>query len=74
MGKAFPKQNVLTVELNAQANKTNPHASYAQEPIAIVGMAVNMPGAPSASKLWELLEQGINTIAEVNVLFCRSRG
>lgn len=36
-----------------------------QDPIAIVGMAVNVPGAPSASKLWELLENGINTISEV---------
>ncbi|KAF9025638.1 hypothetical protein BDZ89DRAFT_1161644 [Hymenopellis radicata] len=36
-----------------------------QEPIAIVGMAVNMPGAPNVSKLWEVLEQGINTISEV---------
>lgn len=36
-----------------------------QESIAIVGMAVNMPGAPDSSKLWEILEQGINTISEV---------
>ncbi|KAG6818439.1 putative PKS/NRPS-like protein biosynthetic cluster, partial [Arthromyces matolae] len=36
-----------------------------QEPIAIIGMAVNMPGAPNVSKLWEVLEQGINTISEI---------
>jgi len=36
-----------------------------QEPIAIVGMAVNMPGAPNTTKLWEVLEKGINTCSEV---------
>ncbi|KAI0304291.1 hypothetical protein B0F90DRAFT_1809157 [Multifurca ochricompacta] len=30
--------------------------------IAVIGMAVNMPGAPDVSKLWEILEQGINTV------------
>ena len=39
-----------------------------QEPIAIVGMAVNMPGAPNISQLWETLERGINTIAKVRLL------
>ena len=56
------------------------------ESIAIVGMAVNMPGAPDASRLWEvhvlenvrrqenfltlsqILEHGINTVAEVRGL------
>ena len=37
-----------------------------QEPIAIIGMAVNMPGAPNVSKLWEVLEHGINTVFEVS--------
>ncbi|KAF9025646.1 ketoacyl-synt-domain-containing protein [Hymenopellis radicata] len=36
-----------------------------QEPIAIVGMAVNMPGSPNVAKLWEVLEQGISTISEI---------
>jgi hypothetical protein len=33
--------------------------------VAIVGMAVNMPRAPNASKLWEILDEGINTVMEV---------
>jgi acyl transferase domain-containing protein len=33
--------------------------------VAVIGMAVNMPGAPSPSKLWEILEEGLNTVAEV---------
>ncbi|ESK90423.1 polyketide synthase [Moniliophthora roreri MCA 2997] len=35
------------------------------EPIAIVGMAVNLPGAPNVEKLWEVLEKGLNTISEI---------
>lgn len=47
---------------------TSPEVSSAipvQEPIAVVGMAVNMPGAPDVSALWRVLEQGLNTVAEV---------
>nr|WGJ61596.1 ShPKS5 polyketide synthase 5 [Sanghuangporus sanghuang] len=36
-----------------------------QEPIAIVGMAVNFPGAHNASELWHVLEQGLNTVEEI---------
>jgi hypothetical protein len=36
-----------------------------QDPIAIVGMAVNMPGAPNTDKLWGVLEKGINTVSQV---------
>lgn len=39
----------------------------ALEPIAIVGMAVNMPGAPNVDKLWELLHNGDNTLSPVRV-------
>jgi acyl transferase domain-containing protein len=36
-----------------------------QEPIAIIGMAVNMPGSPNVGELWKLLEAGGNTIQKV---------
>jgi malonyl CoA-acyl carrier protein transacylase len=40
--------------------------NFKQEPIAIVGMALRLPGgARTANELWELLERGINTISEV---------
>ncbi|KAJ6454535.1 putative polyketide synthase [Mycena vitilis] len=41
------------------------HVVAKQEPIAIVGMSVNLPSAPNTDKLWEVLENGINTISEV---------
>ena len=40
-----------------------------QEPIAIVGMAVNMPGAPNVDRLWEILANGSNTVEEVRFGF-----
>ncbi len=43
--------------------------AVAREPIAIVGMAVKLPGAKDASGLWEVLEQGLNTVSEVNAIF-----
>jgi hypothetical protein len=35
------------------------------EPIAVVGMAVNMPGAPNPDRLWEILHNGDNTLSQV---------
>lgn len=35
------------------------------EPIAIVGMAVNMPGSPNIEELWNVLENGINMVSKV---------
>ncbi|KAF5348957.1 hypothetical protein D9758_014210 [Tetrapyrgos nigripes] len=40
-------------------------AQMNQPDIAIVGMAVNLPGAPNVAKLWEVLEKGINTVIEI---------
>lgn len=37
-----------------------------REPIAIVGMAVNLPGARDTDGLWEVLEKGLNTCTEVS--------
>ncbi|KAF8797479.1 putative polyketide synthase [Phlegmacium glaucopus] len=62
MTRAFGERAVITT--NAMMNE-GPTNKASQEAIAVVGMAVNMPGAPNAEKLWELLEQGINTISEI---------
>ncbi|KAG1818621.1 putative polyketide synthase [Suillus subaureus] len=41
-------------------------SNFKQEPIAIIGMALRLPGgARTANELWELLERGINTISEI---------
>ncbi|KAF9568001.1 ketoacyl-synt-domain-containing protein [Agrocybe pediades] len=63
MLRAFGGKAVTTV--NATVNEGPSADKNPQEPIAIIGMAVNMPGAPNVAKLWEVLEQGINTISEV---------
>jgi hypothetical protein len=63
--RGFPRGGVTSLDLSI-ADVTGHHQSKAkQEPIAVIGMAVNMPGAPNVSKLWEILEQGVNTISEV---------
>jgi acyl transferase domain-containing protein len=36
-----------------------------REPVAIIGMAARVPGAPSVGALWELLCREGNAIAEV---------
>ncbi|KAG5644334.1 Type I Iterative PKS [Asterophora parasitica] len=60
--RVFPPGYLSVIDL---ANTTRQERKAKQEPIAIIGMAVNMPGAPNVSKLWEILEHGINTISEI---------
>ena len=38
------------------------------EPIAIVGMAVNMPGAKGVDELWDILRNGLRTLQPVRLL------
>ena len=53
----------------AAVNKNISNANSKQEPIAIIGMAVNMPGAPNVGRLWEILANGSNTVEEVRFKF-----
>ncbi|KAG6907234.1 Type I Iterative PKS [Tephrocybe rancida] len=63
--RVFPRGCTTVIDLTS-ANGDSPRPPQPkQEPIAIIGMAVNMPGAPNVSKLWEVLEEGINTISEI---------
>jgi hypothetical protein len=54
-------------DTRADALDTNHVSVKTQEPIAIVGMAVNMPGAPSVRELWQVLQNGINTVEPVRL-------
>lgn len=47
------------------ASETAPSLTMTEDAIAIVGMAVNLPGARDTAELWKLLEQGLNTLEEV---------
>lgn len=42
-------------------------ASTRHEPIAIVGMAVNMPGAKGVDELWDILRNGLKTLQPVRL-------
>ncbi|KIL57002.1 hypothetical protein M378DRAFT_133566 [Amanita muscaria Koide BX008] len=64
--RAFNRLPVVLTDL-ASPTKSGATKTKApkQEPIAIVGMAVHMPGAMNVDQLWEVLEKGINTISEI---------
>ncbi|KAK7024447.1 hypothetical protein VNI00_016298 [Paramarasmius palmivorus] len=57
--------NVRVMDCSRCGEDGAPEKLPKHEPIAIVGMAVNLPGAPSIAKLWEVLEKGLNTVREI---------
>ncbi|KAJ7206375.1 putative polyketide synthase [Mycena pura] len=63
--RAFPRARVSSVDVTRDAQPDSHHVGAKQEPIAIVGMGINMPSAPNKDKLWAILENGINTISEI---------
>ncbi|KAF7327244.1 hypothetical protein MKEN_00301700 [Mycena kentingensis (nom. inval.)] len=50
---------------DASLDRTQDHTTAKQEAIAIVGMAIKVPGVTDAGALWRLLENGVNTVAEI---------
>lgn len=58
--KALPRDRASVADQSVFMDQGGIHDS-----IAIIGMAVNMPGSPDVAQLWKVLEQGINTIGEV---------
>ena len=64
--RAFNDSHVMLLDLTTLHDRGGlREKAPKQEPIAIIGMATNMPGALNTSQLWETLERGINTIGEV---------
>ncbi|KZV60680.1 ketoacyl-synt-domain-containing protein [Peniophora sp. CONT] len=64
IARFLPQGSVIMTDASAVVDYPAPSSAF-QESIAIVGMAVNMPGAPDVSSLWKILEQGISTITEI---------
>jgi acyl transferase domain-containing protein len=65
MEKALRCGGSMTHQLIFDDAKKDAISEPGQDCIAVVGMAVKLPGAPTTSKLWDILRQGINTLAEV---------
>ncbi|KAF7977208.1 hypothetical protein HWV62_4469 [Athelia sp. TMB] len=63
--KAIEGTGSVAIDMSLEREQEADERQPKHEPIAIVGMAVNMPGAPDQAKLWEVLEQGINTCTEI---------
>lgn len=61
--RVFPRDRVSSLDLTL--GNPNEKVKPKQDPIAIVGMGIHMPGARSTEELWRVLEEGINTISEV---------
>ncbi|KAJ7604989.1 putative polyketide synthase [Roridomyces roridus] len=59
--RAFPAGHVVSVD----ETRGDGHGGGKQTPIAVVGMSVNAPGASNATQLWQLLQDGRNTISEI---------
>lgn len=59
-----PHDRTHIYSLGAQGSTPTTSLHHAH-PIAIVGMAVNLPGAPDVARLWRVLQEGINTVHEV---------
>lgn len=59
------KISAAGLDVSVRDISTSKHIPPAMEPIAIVGMAVNMPGAPNIDRLWELLHKGESTLSHV---------
>ena len=65
---AFERQiSAAGLDVNLRDISTSKLVPPVLEPIAIVGMAVNLPGAPNVDRLWELLRNGDNTLSRVGV-------
>jgi hypothetical protein len=69
MERALPKGGFRTHYVLIDDERKTAVPEPAQDYVAVVGMAVNMPGAPNSSRLWEILEEGINTVVEVMCTF-----
>lgn len=66
----YPAPQATAVPGTASVQHTNvtPERRSQMESIAIVGMAVNFPGAPNAAEFWKVLKEGINTMSEVRMV------
>ncbi|TFK62374.1 polyketide synthase [Pluteus cervinus] len=63
--RAFPRGAATVIDFTSPSNAAGTNFQPKQEPIAIIGMAANVPGASDVSKLWQLLDNGVNTISEI---------
>lgn len=64
-----PNIQVLDVSCATKAERNSAQTSSTLESdIAIVGMAVDLPGAPDTASLWKVLRDEINVVGEVSRL------
>ena len=60
--------NIIDVSVDKDPSKSGDAADrYTNDDIAIVGMAVDLPGAPDTQGLWKALADELNAVSEVNL-------
>ena len=68
--EARGKRNIQIYDASTrpQASESAPEkTASSDDDIAIVGMAVDLPGAPDTESLWKVLRDEINTVSEVRI-------
>jgi hypothetical protein len=63
--KRFPYGKVSILDVTLDPSSPSPSPAPARDAIAVIGMAVDMPGATDATELWSVLEKGLNLASEV---------
>ena len=63
--RSLHPQAICVMKVPATPKLAGEHHHPKPVPVAIVGMAVNMPGAADVDQLWNLLAAGLNTVQEV---------
>ncbi|KAI1777287.1 putative polyketide synthase [Hypoxylon cercidicola] len=65
-GQPLPQAvEIRDVSATGVSNPTNGNSAVSLDDIAIVGMAVDLPGAQDADELWENLCNGVNSCSEI---------
>ena len=66
--KKHMPNNAHVIDASASSDPHKPsQAPSCEDDVAIVGMAVDLPGAPDTAHLWKVLSEGINTVSEVRL-------
>jgi hypothetical protein len=66
--KSLKQHGISNVQCLEMGGERVLQASSRHEPVAIIGMAVNMPGAKSVDELWDILKNGSKTLRPVRPL------
>ncbi|KAG9308914.1 putative polyketide synthase [Chiua virens] len=65
LSRVVPEGVLCSIDATSETQREADPATAKQEPIAVIGMAGQTPGAANTTQLWEILERGINTVSKI---------